>query len=379
METTTVAIALLAGVVVGLLLGLAVGARLGRASGGELARASEIEAGLLRQRVAEIETQRASGESVTTMIQGLEKRVRELQEEAARAERERISSDSRIREQIETMTKSNSVLVEETTKLAGTLSNASTRGRYGEMQLEQLLSYSGLLPDVHYVKQSTTTDGSRPDVVVHLPGGGEIFVDSKFPFARFWEAAGASTPEERHTLQALHAKDLLDHATSLAKRGYQDKNTSPDFVVLFAPFESILAIALEADSSLLDRMFDKNVVIATPTTMLALLRTIGYGYSQRDMAHNAAQIRDLAATLLKRIGTVHSKLETLGNRLRSTATAYKDVMETAENSVFVPARKMVKLGVPSTSALPAVDTEIPVREFVARELAELESDGGDEG
>jgi DNA recombination protein RmuC len=363
----------------GLGLGLALGIRFGRSSASEGARASEVELDLLRARVEEMERQRASGESVTALIQSLEKRVKEAQEEAARAERERISSDSRIREQIETMSKSNSALVEETTKLAGTLSNASTRGRYGEMQLEQLLSYSGLLPDVHYVKQGTTSDGSRPDVTVHLPGGGEIFVDSKFPFARFWDAASASTPEERHTFQALHAKDLLDHATALAKRGYQNKNTSPDFVVLFAPFESILAVALEADSTLLDKLFDKNVVIATPTTMLALLRTIGYGYSQRDMAHNAAQIRDLAATLLKRVGTVHSKLETLGSRLRSTANAYKDLIETAENSVFVPARKMVKLGVPATNALPGVDTEIQVREFSAATPLELEeSEAGDD-
>lgn len=352
--------------VVGLALGLAVGLGAGLVVGRSRASAASAQVDLLSQQLKEQTEQNNSGEKVTGLIEGLQLRIKELQDEAARAERDRINSDSQIRQQIEGMRQTNQSLAAETAKLAGALSNASTRGKYGEMQLETLLEYSGLLPNIHFTKQTTSVDGSRPDVTIKLPGGGEIFVDSKFPFDRFWDAAGADAPEQKHQLLTQHAKDLLDHATALAKRGYQEKNTSPDFVVLFAPVESILAVALEVEPRLLDRMFEKNVVVATPTTMMALLRTIGYGYNQQDMAHNAAEIRDLASELLKRVVTVHTRLQTLGDRIKSSGKAFDEVMATAENNLLVPARKMVKLGVPTTKPLTALEPiDLSVREMKA--------------
>ena len=360
MELTALIVALVAG----LALGLGLGWLLGRS---EAARA-RLEAQLLADQLKERDEERATGEKVSGMIEGLQTRIKELQDESARVERERIKSDSDIRNQIESMANANQTLATQTAKLAGALSNASTRGKYGEMQLETLLEHSGLLPNIHYTKQTTSVDGSRPDVTIKLPGGAEIFVDSKFPFDRFWDAAGAESPEQKRQLLTQHAKDLLDHATALAKRGYHDKNTSPDFVVLFAPVESILSVALDVEPQLLNKMFEKNVVVATPTSMLALLRTIGYGYNQQDMAANAAEIRDLASDLLKRIVTVHTKLQTLGDRIKSSGKAFDDVMATAENNLLVPARKMVKLGVPSTKSLtPLEPIDLNVRQFKAIE------------
>ena len=184
----------------------------------------------------------------------------------------------------------------------------------------------------------------------------------------------------------LHAKDLMGHVTALAKRGYQATGNSPDYVGLFAPFESILSEAIDADPQLLHKAFEKNIAIATPTTMLALLRTVAYVFSRSDLAKNAAEITDLAGELLKRIGKVHSKIETLGDRIKSTERAFNDLIKSAEENVLRPARKMVKLGAPSSSKLKAIDdVDDEVRQISPKEITngdlfdgEDESDESDE-
>ena len=227
-----------------------------------------------------------------------------------------------------------------------------------------ILESSGLQEGIHFERQEhRVTDGeiSKPDITIKMPGGTEIFVDSKFPFDRFWDGVGAEDSAARATLMASHAKDLLSHINALAKRGYQSSGTSPDFVVLFAPFESILSEALDADSLLLQKAFAKNVVIATPTTMLALLRTIAYGYSRHDLARNADEIRNLAGDLLKRVGKVHERIESLGEKIKGAERAFNDLVASAENHLLVPARKMSKLGAPSNKeigAIAGIDSEV---------------------
>lgn len=273
----------------------------------------------------------------------------QLTEKSQAAEVKRAEVEAQIKEQIRSMGEKNERLVLETAKLAGALSKAQSRGQLGEAQLEMILESSGLQEGIHFERQEhrvSASDGeiSKPDITIKLPGGTEIFVDSKFPFDRFWDGIGAEDPEARQSFMVAHTKDLLNHINALAKRGYQHSGTSPDFVVLFAPFESILSEALDADSLLLQKAFAKNVVIATPTTMLALLRTIAYGYSRHDLARNADEIRQLAGDLLKRVGKVHERIETLGERIKGTERAFNDLVASAENHLLVPARKMNKLG-----------------------------------
>jgi len=181
----------------------------------------------------------------------------------------------------------------------------------------------------------------------------------------------------------LHAKDLLGHVNALAKRGYQETGNSPDYVVLFAPFESIVSEALDVDPQILHKAFEKNIAIATPTTMLALLRTVAYVFSRSELAKNAASITDLAGELLKRIGKVHDKIETLGDRIKSTERAFNDLIKSAEENVLKPARKMVKLGAPSSNKLRAIeDIDDEVREINPKDTKELTApdlfDGEDE-
>ncbi len=152
--------------------------------------------------------------------------------------------------------------------------------------------------------------------------------------------------------------------------------------MLFAPFESILSESLKADPQLLEKAFSKHVTIATPTTMLALLRTVGYAFSRNDLARNATEIQNLAGELLKRIGSLHSKLSTLGDRIKSAERAYNDVIATAETTVMRPARKMIQLGVSSGSnkigALPDVDDEVRAIKSAALEIDYIDAEEDEE-
>ena len=372
------AILLIIGVGAGLAIGFLIGALRLNTEKGKVA--------LLDQKINEMRDEEDRLISLNENLKAVTQSMSALSTQAQEAEVKRTRAESEIRTQIENMKLGNENLLRETTKLAGALSNSQTRGKYGEAQLETLLENAGLLENVHFFKQdyrTTGTDISKPDIKIAVPGGSEIFIDSKFPFDRFLEAVGEKDPTERTRLMQLHAKDLLGHVNALAKRGYQETGNSPDYVVLFAPFESIVSEALDVDPQILHKAFEKNIAIATPTTMLALLRTVAYVFSRSELAKNAASITDLAGELLKRIGKVHDKIETLGDRIKSTERAFNDLIKSAEENVLKPARKMVKLGAPSSNKLRAIeDIDDEVREINPKDTKELTApdlfDGEDE-
>ena len=369
------ALTLIIGLVIGLGIGLAIGLIRANSEKGKVA--------LLTDQLAKMREEEGRLTTLNEQLKAVTTSMTTLSTQAQDAEIKRARAESEIKTQIENMKVGNENLLRETTKLAGALSNSQTRGKYGEAQLETLLENAGLLENVHFFKQDYRASGTeiaKPDIKIAVPGGSEIFIDSKFPFDRFLDAIGEKDPAERQRLMVLHAKDLLGHVTALAKRGYQATGNSPDYVVLFAPFESIVSEALEVDPQLLHKAFEKNIAIATPTTMLALLRTVAYVFSRSDLAKNAAEITDLAGEFLKRIGKVHSKIETLGDRIKSTERAFNDLIKSAEENVLKPARKMVKLGAPSSSKLKALDdVDDEVRQIAPRENPSLELfDGEDE-
>ena len=339
---------------VGLLIGLAIGLVIGSLR----VNNEKGKVAILNTQIEEMRKEEARLTTLNEQLRAVTTGMTQLATQSQEAEVKRARAESEMRTQIETMRLGNENLLRETTKLAGALSNSQTRGKYGEAQLETLLENAGLVENVHFFKQDYRASGteiSKPDIKISVPGGSEIFIDSKFPFDRFLEAVVEKDPLERTRLMQLHAKDLLGHVTALAKRGYQESGNSPDYVVLFAPFESILSEALEVEPQLLHKAFEKNVTIATPTTMMALLRTVAYVFSRSELAKNAQEITDLAGELLKRIGKVHSKIETLGDRLKSKERDFNDLIKSAEENVLKPARKMVKLGAPSSSKLKALD------------------------
>ncbi len=382
----------ISGVIIGLVLGLGLGIFIGflisKSKGGDSAALSALldqerqRAALLNEQLVTLRAQDAEKIRLDESLKAVTTSMKSLSDQAQEAEVKRAQAEATMKTQIENMKLGNETLLRETTKLAGALSNSQTRGKYGETQLELLLENSGLQENVHFFKQdyrSTEAGISKPDIRIAIPGGSEIFIDSKFPFDRFLDAVVEKDPATRDELMALHAKDLMGHVNALAKRGYQEGSNSPDYVVLFAPFESILSEALEVDPLLLHKAFEKGVTIATPTTMMALLRTVAYVFSQGDMAQNAVAIKDLAGELIKRIGKVHVKIATLGDRIKSTEKAFNELIASSEENMLRPARKMVGLGVPSSNKLKAGDEiDDQVRAIKVRDQLELDDVSDDD-
>ena len=346
----------------------------------ELAGAKALVDNLTAQ-IATMNSQNTTSAALNQALDDVKTRMSSLSTQTADAETKRAAAESAIKTQIDSMQVGNQNLLEQATKLAGALSSSQTRGRFGEVQLEMLLENAGLLEGVHFSKQDSDRGNdeiSRPDIQISIPGGSRIFIDSKFPFTRFLEAIDANDEETRDSLMQQHAKDLLKHVEALAKRDYQGVTFSPDFVVLFAPFESILSESLRVDPMLLEKAFAKNVTIATPTNMLALLRTVAYAFGRQDLADNAVAIQGHASELLKRVGALHSKLATLGDRIKSVERGFNDVIQTAESSLLRPARSMVNLGV-STGAnklapLNDVDDEVRAIKSAALEIDYIDAE-----
>jgi len=384
-------VVLLTGLAIGLALGFFIASLKNKAdqAQGDLASAG-IAAELagakalvdnLTQQIATMNSQNTTSAALNEAISDVKTRMNSLSTQTADAETKRAAAESAIKTQIESMQVGNQNLLEQATKLAGALSSSQTRGRFGEVQLEMLLENAGLIEGIHFEKQSSDRGNdeiSRPDIQIAIPGGSRIFIDSKFPFTRFLEAVDAQDEETRDALMQQHAKDLLKHVEALAKRDYQGVTFSPDFVVLFAPFESILSESLRVDPMLLEKAFAKNVTIATPTNMLALLRTVAYAFGRQDLADNAVAIQGHASELLKRVGALHTKLATLGDRIKSVERGFNDVIQTAETSLLRPARSMVNLGV-STGAnklapLNDVDDEVRAIKSAALEIDYIDAE-----
>ena len=338
--------------ILGLILGAIIGFLVARGRAGatqaQLVAAhgsvAALEKQILTMQGAKTETTR-----LATELEAMKKSVESLSVQAREAEMSRVTAEQKIRNDLTNMATTNKSLLEETTKIAGALSSSQTRGKFGEAQLEQLLENSGLIEGVHFTRQKYMSgDGDKvgiPDITISFPGSSVLFIDSKFPFERFLEAFDTQDLALRETFIEQHAKDLLKHVDALAKRGYADRDDSASFVVLFAPFESILTEALRVDPRLLEKAFRKGVTIATPTTMMSLLATVGYVFSRNRLAESAAEIQELAGTFLKNVASLHVKIVTVGERLKQTLKAYNDMIPTAESTVLSPAKKIMGLGV----------------------------------
>lgn len=336
------------GLILGAIIGFLVARGRAAATQAQLVAAhgsvAALEKQILTMQGTQTETTR-----LATELAAMKKSVESLSVQAREAEISRVTAEQKIRNDLTNMATTNKSLLEETSKIAGALSSSQTRGKFGEAQLEQLLENSGLIEGVHFSRQKYMSgDGDKvgiPDITISFPGSSVLFIDSKFPFERFLEAFDTQDLALRETFIEQHAKDLLKHVDALAKRGYADRDDSASFVVLFAPFESILTEALRVDPRLLEKAFRKGVTIATPTTMMSLLATVGYVFSRNRLAESAAEIQELAGTFLKNVASLHVKIVTVGERLQQTLKAYNDMIPTAESTVLSPAKKIMGLGV----------------------------------
>ena len=342
--------------IIGLFLGLGLGIWISRmkntsSSSDSLAQELNDVKVLLKasdDRLKAAEAKSENDTKIATQMEEMKASVERMRAQSQEAAEKRIASETQLVGTIDEMRKASTTFFDETKKIAGALASSQTRGKFGEAQLQLLLEQAGLREGHEYDAQRSTTDADSsgiPDITVHMPGGSKLFIDSKFPFDRFLEAFGTEDQAERDELLSLHTKDLLKHVDALSKRGYHKSQGSPDFVVLFLPFETLLAEALRIDPTLLEKAFKLGVTLATPTTTMALLRTVGHIFTRNQLAENADDITKVAATFLKNITLLHSKIVAVGKAINSTSKAYEDLVPTAEKTVLSPARRIHKLGV----------------------------------
>ena len=355
--------------VVGLFIGIGLGTLLARAKNRPVDTSAELAAknsellttqALLAEYKSQVEANAAKNEATIKLnaeLEAMKSRVEDLSRISQEADRRRIGAEAEIKTQIIQMSSHNENLVNQTRAIAGALASSQTRGKFGEAALEQLLQGAGLIEGEHFTRQRSAekndSSGAIPDITINMPGGSVLYIDSKFPFERFYEAFETEDVDARKELLAAHTKDLLKHIEALSKRKYAERGASPDFVILYAPVDSIFTEALRSDPALLDKAFALNVTIATPTSMMALLRTVGYLFSRNRVATNAAEIQELAAKFLKDVSSLHEKIITVGDRLKSTLKAYNELIPTAETTVLSAAKKMRSLEV-SGKALKAI-------------------------
>jgi DNA recombination protein RmuC len=257
-------------------------------------------------------------------------------------EHQRVSWQSTLHQQVDEVRHSTDTLRRETTALASALRKPQVRGQWGELHLRRSIELAGMVAHCDFSEQVQLTgdDGhQRPDVVIHLAGGKSVVVDAKVPLAAYLDALATDDPDEHRAQLARHARQVRSHIDQLSAKTYwRAMKQSPEFVVLFLPAESFLSAALDAEPGLLEHAAARNVVLATPTTLIALLRTIAYGWTTETLAERTREIHELGRELYSRLGTVGRHLDKLGRSLKGSVDAYNSTVGSLETRVFVTAR-----------------------------------------
>ncbi|MGV8874249.1 MAG: DNA recombination protein RmuC [Rhodococcus sp. (in: high G+C Gram-positive bacteria)] len=314
----------------------------------QLAAMREHEA-LLRQSLSAVNEDSARrnstviGQQVSHLVEPLHDAVDALSEHVRQVEHNRIRAYAGLSEQVTGMHRASMHLSNQTGQLVTALRAPQIRGRWGEIQLERVVELAGMVKHCDFDTQ-VSKDGIRPDMIVRLAGGRQIVVDAKVPFAAYLDAAQDEDPSAREKNLRRHAKQLRTHIDQLADKAYwQAFEPTPEFVVLFVPGDPFLDAALTSDTGLLEYAFGRNVILATPTTLVALLRTVAYTWKQESLAEDAARIQQLGRELYTRIGVVGAHLDKLGAHLGKAVESFNSTVGSVDSRVGVTARKLHEL------------------------------------
>ncbi len=353
-----------------LLAVLAVGLLVGAVLGVQWVRARTTMTAAHAERLA-IESRAADQAVVKEGLERLHDQLRDL-------EQHRVSWQSQLKQQVDEVRHSTDSLRRETTALSTALRKPQVRGRWGELHLRKAVEIAGLVSRCDFAEQVSVRndDGMlRPDLVVSLAGGKSVVVDAKVPLDAFLDATSADSDEERDAHLSRHARQLRQHVDALSAKGYwRSLPATPEFVVLFVPGESFLSAALEAEPSLLEYAATRQVVLSTPTTLIALLRTVAYAWTQEALADRARDIHELGRELYDRIGVMGGHLDKLGRSLTAAVGSYNKAIGSLETRVLVSARKFAELEVSDQELSSPTPVSEAARPLTSAELMEIVAD-----
>lgn len=308
----------------------------------------------------------ARGEDQAVIREGIDR----LHDQLRDLEGQRASWQGQLHQQVDDVRRSTDELRRETTSLTTALRRPQVRGQWGEMHLRRTVELAGLMNRCDFAEQVTVGDGTqRPDLVVHLPGGRSLVVDAKVPLDAFLDAVSTDDAAEHDRHLQRHARQVRQHVDTLGKKSYwRSMADTPDLVVLFLPADSFLSAALETDRQLLEHSAGRQVLLATPTSLIGLLRTIAHGWTQQALTEQTREVLALGRDLHERLSTMGGHLDKVGRSLKASVEAFNSAVGSLESRVLVTARKFEELDRHASPLESPAPVEVSPRSLSAAEL-----------
>jgi DNA recombination protein RmuC len=321
-------------------------------------------------------------QAVSNLIEPIKKALDETREQVKVIEKERQESFGALGNQLKTMAKDQTQLQLETRKLVTALRRPEVRGQWGEISLKRIAELAGMVEYCDFVEQTHRTDrldehkrSIRPDMVVNMPDSRQLIIDAKTPMDAYLDAVDTEDDEIRKGQLLRHAKIVREHMRGLASKKYWEQfDDAPDFVVLFIPGDQFLSAALEHDKQLLNDSLSERVILATPSSLVALLRAIAFGWKQVALVENADKIRELGEELYRRVATYTEHMNRLGKSLSSSVDHYNKAIGSLERNVLPGARRFSELGLQEKKAIPETSDVERVPRLSTVEIKEVQTE-----